>query len=676
MHIHTPADSVASHGRRFVCRLWVACFASLLALAAFGWGVSRASAQPPVVESKVNVSVLAQRSTVVAGDQFALAVVLDHAPGWHTQTNAPEVPEQFKDFAPIATTITLAAPTGISAGPIQWPAPKRYRVGFFGEPVEMDFFSGKAVAFVPVRLAASVPAGVVELPITVGFQACDDTTCEIPQEVKVTVRLTIAAPGTTPPPDASADPVFAGFDPRVFAEWSSGQPSQPASARSQPLAFNVFGWSFTIDPRGAGFALLLIVAFVGGFILNLTPCVLPVIPIKILGLSQVAGNPARCFLLGAVMSLGVVAFWLVIGGVIALSTGFKSAAELVSYWWFSMGIGVFILFMGLGMLGAFTVGLPQWIYAINPKQESASGSFLFGVLTAVLSTPCVAPFMGTAVGWAAFQPAPTTLATFGAVGLGMAFPYLVLSARPAWIDWVPRAGPASELVKQVMGLLMLAVAVFFVGTSMLSLVAERPYLATVLYWWVVGAVCVVTAAWMTVRTWAITPHPLRRVVFTALAALIAILPLLWASHMTSIARSASGEASAGGGKGTSGFWTLYTPEVLQAARASGNVVVVEFTAEWCLNCKALEATVLNTETVRAALTAPGVSAIKVDLTSRTSPGWELLREYGEAGIPLLAISGPGFPEIRKSNAYTAQWVVETVAAARPATRPAASASRP
>jgi thiol:disulfide interchange protein DsbD len=210
-----------------------------------------------------------------------------------------------------------------------------------------------------------------------------------------------------------------------------------------------------------------------------------VIPLKIMGLSQAAGHPARCFFLGFVMSLGVIAFWMVIGGAIAFVSGFTAINSLFQTPWFSLAVGAFILIMAVGMLGAFAVRLPQFAYMVNPSHETAPGSFAFGIMTAVLSTPCTAPFMGSAAAWAATQNPVVTLATFGAIGAGMALPYLILSAFPSLVSRMPRTGPASELIKQVMGLLMVAVAIFFLGTALTRCCVSRstPPSASIGGWW-------------------------------------------------------------------------------------------------------------------------------------------------------------------------------------------------
>ena len=143
------------------------------------------------------------------------------------------------------------------------------------------------------------------------------------------------------------------------------------------------------------------------------------------------------------MMLGVLSLWLSLGIAIALVSGFTATNQLFQYPAFTIGLGLFIGIMAIGMGGLFSIRLPNAVYMFNPKHDSWYGSFMFGIMTAVLSTPCTAPFMGAAAAWAATQAPILTLTVFGSIGFGMAAPYLVLAAYPQLVDKMPRAGAAS-----------------------------------------------------------------------------------------------------------------------------------------------------------------------------------------------------------------------------------------
>jgi len=635
-------------------RLYVATLA-LAALAAFAAPARPARAQPGGESPGVTVRLLPQKDAVRPGDQIALAVVMEHEAGFHSWPVAGDVviPPEFTavlgpDFQPIPTEFEVVErPDGAAVWPVQPPALTTVEVLYTGSPVALPSYAGRAIAHVPVQIPPDAPAGDSGFNIRVKYQSCNETVCFAPVDATFRVPLRIDPAAAAPPADAAT---FGAFDPTIFG--TPPADGTRAAAPSGPVAFTVFGRGFTIDPNGGlGLLLLLLAAALGGFLLNLTPCVLPVIPIKILGLSKAAGDhhPRRLMFLGTMMSVGVIAFWLAIGAAIAFISGFDAISALFQTRWFSLGVGLFVAVMAVGMLGVFSVRLPQAVYKVNPSQESPQGSFLFGVLTAVLSTPCTAPFMGSAAAWAATQRPPVTLITFAAIGLGMALPYWVLTAKPGLVRKVPRTGPASELVKQVMGLFMLAVAAFFIGIPLAGALQQPPDPAGRAYWWLVAAFVVAACGWLAWRTFKITTHRTRRAVFGGIggvgaAAMLAITPGL-ASH---------GPID----------WVYYTPQRFSEAQAAGKVVVMDFTAEWCLNCKALEAGVLHQPPVVALLGGGDVVPMKVDLTGDNPDGKAKLKELEWVGIPLLAIFGPGVgydaTAALKYDTYTVQTVESAV----------------
>lgn len=599
----------------------------------------------PAQAQNVVVSAIASKTTVQPGDQLAIAVIFDHKPGWHCHTNDPKPPKG-AEFDPIATELKPESAPAVTFGPIQWPESHSVMVDFDGKgPKSYAVFENRATAFIPVIIPAAMPTGSLVLTISATYQVCNDRVCSLPAfDEPYTVTLNVVAPGTaaaSQPPDA----VFSSFDTAIFSKMLSGTVSTGSGVAIKPVRFTVFGWSFEIDPQGSGLAILVFLAALGGFLLNLTPCVLPVIPIKIMGLSQVAGNPRRLLILGLAMSAGTVAFWLAIGLAIASFTSFKAINQLFQFPAFSLGVGVFIAVMGLGMLGLFTIRLPQSVYNVQADQGSLHGSFLFGIMTAVLSTPCTAPFMGSAAAWAATQPQATTMTVFAAIGAGMALPYVLLAAFPKLIEKIPRTGPASDLVKQVMGLLMVAVAAFFVGTGIDPLVRQPIDPPVRWHWWLIAAVVVVAMVWMLARTIRITPSAARRAAVGVLATSMSVAAVLTARSVTD-----RGPVN----------WVAYTPQRFEEAKASGKVVVLDFTAEWCLNCKALEAGVLHRDEVVKILNDSGVVAMRVDLTGNNTDGQNKLKELQWVGIPLLAIFGPNFQEPHKFDTYTVEVVRKSI----------------
>lgn len=613
-----------------------------------------AAAQISVAGGAVQVATRAigQYGEVAQGAQQTIAVVMDHAPGFHSWPNTAQlvIPEWLGDgFFPIETRVdSFETSPGLTVHEtgILWPAPEAVPVDYLNAGTKQDLlsFKGRAVILVPVNVAADAPLGEARVGFKLTYQSCDETTCYPPEEPSFAVTFKVVAAGSdfmasqVPDPDA------------IFTTAAEQGVKGPAGAAG--VTFNLFGWRFEVASGGLlGLLSLLLLAALGGLLLNFTPCVLPVLPIKIMGMSRAAGDPRRLIVLGIVMSLGVVAFWMVIGGAIAFVTGFSAISSLFQTSWFSLVVGLFVAVMAMGMLGLFDIVLPQAVYRYQPQQETLPGAFGFGIMTAVLSTPCTAPFMGTAAAWAARQTPAITLTTFGAIGAGMALPYLLLSLRPGLLGKVPRTGPASNVLKQVMGLLMLAVASFFLGIPIAAALRQAPAPASRAYWWIVAAFAVAACAWMLWRSLQLTQSPLRRAFFAGTAIIGAVTMLAITPSLTS-----HGPID----------WVYYTPEKLAAVQADGKVAVIDFTAEWCLNCKALEKSVLHRPEVVERLASAGVVPVKVDLTGDNPEGRALLQRLDSVGIPFLAVLGPGTGFDEKPltfDSYTVQAVLDAIDAA-------------
>lgn len=656
-HVALPAAKDAPSKR--VLSYLLTLLAAIVGL----WLPARAEAQPQVVD----VTAMPMRSTVAPGGTLAIAIVLDHQKGWHTNPHEPIVPKAWQGlFDPIATTITLKAPGGVIVRDAQYPSTHTIAVDLVGsgKPEPYPVYEGKAVAFVPIEIAKDA-SGELVIPITVDYQACDDRVCMAPETVELTVALKIdPAAGK----DVDDPALFAAFDPKVFEKpaepnAAAGPTDKAGASPSTDATFDLFGLRFS----SGNTLVVLLFSALGGFILNLMPCVLPLIPIKIFAIQQAAGEHAgRRIQLGVAMFLGVVSFWAALAFLIVSLKFFSATNELFGNAIFQLCVGLFIIAMAVGMLGVFTLNLPQGLYAIQPRHDTLHGSFLFGVMTALLGTPCFGPFAASGVSWATQQSSGLAFSVFFAVGVGMALPYLVLTVWPKLISFIPRTGPVSDLIKQVLSLIMAAFGVYFTGVAVKTFIAESPYLGKTIEWWFVFAISLGTALWLVFRAFKITKGAGARLTAMVIAVGLAGSSYWWAARLTGIAREEAKD----------NLWREYEPAAYEKALAEGKVVIADFTATWCLNCQTLKATVLSTDLVREALKQPGVVAFEVDLSSKKAPGWALLKELNEPGIPLLAIKGPGYAAPWKSNAYNPSQVVEAITAARGAASQSASSAQP
>jgi thiol:disulfide interchange protein DsbD len=636
MNLGNPYKAAFTHIRRVIC----ACGLGLILMVMVPWA-SIAKDQKDIgnllqtddaqsAEDVVQIKTAWSVDRVRPGDSAVLAVVIDIKAGIHINADASQI-QPFEDFKPYPTKVQVVAATeGVTIETARFPQAIPIKVDYASGPLMS--FEGRTIIYLPMKLDQQMKPGIIELELRAEYQACSDTYCLFPQKIRLKETLSVVESG------APASKI----NRELFANFLAGAMASPAGV----VSFDLFGWQFSINTAsGVGWIILLLTSALGGLLLNFTPCVLPLIPIKIISLSHAAENRKRCFLLGLVMSLGVLAFWSGLGVLIALVSDFTAANQLFQYPIFTILVGIIIGTMALGMFGFFSIRLPQFIYMINPQQDSLQGSFALGILAAVLSTPCTAPFMGAAAAWAATQSPLATVSTFAAIGGGMALPYLLLSAFPNLVNRMPKAGPASELIKQVMGLFMLAAAAYFLGVGISALLSSPPNPPSKIYWWPVMGMVAAGGIWLAFRTLVLARKKITKTVFVSLGLILMVLPTWGAIRL-----SDQGPIK----------WTYYTPERFEAAISQGKTVVMTFTAEWCLNCKALEESVLHDQRIIRLLAQEHIVPMKVDITGNNPDGKAKLKAVGSLTVPLLVIFAPDGSPVFKSDFYTVNQILSAV----------------
>ncbi len=567
------------------------------------------------------------------GDSILLAIVADISKGFHINADERQI-KSFEDFKPIPTKLSIIeAPDAITIEAPRYPQAVPFKAQYAAG--DLMSYEGRIIIYLPIKLEETVQPGSLDLKLRFQYQACTDSYCLFPKRITLTETLPVAKTGSA----------VSIINPELFA----GDITPATAPAATGVDFDLFGWTFSIDTAtGFGLVLLLVTAALGGMLLNLTPCVLPLIPIKIISLSHVAQNRKQCFMLGLAMFLGVLVFWLALGVMIALVSGFSATNQLFQYPAFTIIVGIIIGIMATGMFGFFSMRLPNFIYMINPELDTLQGSFGLGILAAILSTPCTAPFMGAAAAWAATQPPSTTLATFAAIGIGMALPYLVLSASPALVKKMPKTGPASVLIKEVMGLFMLAAAAYFVGVGLAAIFSSPPNPTSKLYWWPVMLFSFAAGSWLAYRTLRIASGRKIKAFFTVFGILVIAFSAWGAVRLTD-----QGPID----------WVFYTEKRFEAATNERKVIVMVFTAEWCLNCKAIEQGVLNNPKITALFEHDKIVPMKVDITGNNPAGKAKLREVGNLTIPLLVIFSPDGKQIFKNDFYTVAQIQKAVTGA-------------
>ncbi len=384
----------------------------------------------------------------------------------------------------------------------------------------------------------------------------------------------------------------------------------------------------------ATLAAMLAVALLGGLILNLMPCVLPVLSIKVLGAighgGAQRGHVRAAFLASAA---GILASFLALaGGAVAV----KAAGQAVGWGiqfqhpGFLAAMATLVALFAANLWGLFEIPLPGWLFSARPGRvphHTLLGHFLSGAFATLLATPCSAPFLGTAIGFALARGPVEIVAIFAALGLGMAGPYLALALWPDAACRLPRPGPWMAVLKKVLGLVLAVTALWLLTV----LAAQAGAAAAIL----AGAALAAAAATLAARH-RLSPAPRRLAGLAAAALAVAALAAPYQAG-TAIRHPSGGETADGI------VWVPFDRAAIPGLVASGKVVLVDVTADWCITCKVNKATVLDSGAVAARLAGGGIVAMKADWTRPDQGIARYLASFDRYGVPFNVVYGPSAP---------------------------------
>jgi thiol:disulfide interchange protein DsbD len=392
--------------------------------------------------------------------------------------------------------------------------------------------------------------------------------------------------------------------------------SVPPVAAAQPLLIAVLG-----------------AAFIGGLILNLMPCVLPVLSLKVFSLMKHAGeNPRVAWIQGVAFTAGVVlSFWVLAGLLIALRTAGNQLG-----WGFQMQSPGFVLaliflffLLALNLFGVFELGAS--LVGLDAKATGHLGglasSFGNGALATLAATPCTAPFMGSALGFAAQQPPFVALLIFTFLALGMATPYLLLTIFPGALRFVPKPGAWMEAFKQFMGFLLMATVIFLV--YVFGALRGEEQIPELLFFLLIWALL----AWIYGR-WAARSFLVR--LLTIGLIILSFFALEEPSASSGLKAKTVSQSKAQDADG----WQPWSPASVDDALAKGQPVFVDFTAAWCLSCKVNEAVALGTDTVKQAFAQKNVALFRADWTHSDPEISKTLQQFKRDGVPLYLLYSP------------------------------------
>ena len=368
--------------------------------------------------------------------------------------------------------------------------------------------------------------------------------------------------------------------------------------------------------------LLILFAFIGGLILNIMPCVFPILSIKILRFVEYSENSSsQTYKFGLFYSLGVILSFLLIAFTLL---AFKSSGELIG-WGFQLQYPLviailFYLFVALGFMFmsnlVFGSQLGQLSVAAQVKNESLE-SFLTGILAVVVASPCTAPFMGSAIGFALLQPSLNSIFIFLSLGIGFALPYLILSIKPALLSFLPKPGAWMETFKQFMAFPMWASALWLLWV--LSGQVDPDTVILVL----IGGLSISLALWLLERN---TSEILFFKWLVRLAVLVIFAVSIWILPTSYSTQTSQNQQD-----------ITYSEELLTEYRDDNELIFLNFTADWCITCKVNESVALNSEEVKALIKQKNIKYLEADWTRKNEAIAKKLEEFGRSGVPLYLL---------------------------------------
>ena len=584
---------------------------------------------PPDAEIHYTDGALSEKSTVI------IDIVIPE--NWHVNANIAA--DEFLK----PSSVEIGA-RGIEFGEPKWPEP----IKEYNEVLEFEnlVFKGHFQIKIPVKAVAD---GYDSLTTnaTFHYQACDNSICLAPASIDI--RIGRNAGSLKKNDKGNGAGTAPGLNNAAGNDGSAGQGGLAGKEGA------------------AAVALLLFFAFIGGIILNLMPCVLPVLSLKLFSLIKQAGQSrSRLVALGISTTAGILAsFWALAGIVAAIKAGGGAAG-----WGMQFQSPGFIAFMiviltafAMSFFGVFEIWLP---WSATTKMDEAGnksglvGAFFTGALLVLLSTPCSAPFLGTAMGFAFTASTPVLFLFFTAAGLGLALPYLVVCAFPAVLKVFPKPGPWMVKLQKVMGVLLLATVAW-----LLWIVNEQAGTAGVGMF----SIIVVASVACSVLLGKFAPPGVafgREVAGFGLS--IVVLVSIWfAAIAPEYERAASEKFNARMQEQmTADGWYRYSPALIEEFAKANRTVFIDATADWCLTCKTNEAAVLNRDEFRRAMDSLNVALVKADWTRETPEVNALLRSMHKSGVPAYAIypAGDATKQIVLPELLTTAAIVENIVGSR------------
>ena len=567
-----------------------------------------------------------------------LFVTADISAGWHIYSLTQ------KSGSLIATTITPEQSGDYKlTGPFTTSSePKRETVAALGNIV-VETREGTVTWRAPLQIAAGVDPKTLQIKGVLYAQSCSKNSCLPPKTYPFTASFS-----QEPPATAAA---FTTQETQAAGQSGGANAFAPGELK---VAANE-------DLANKPVLAILALAFAGGLILNIMPCVLPVIGLKLLSFVEQSGQSrARAFMLNFWYSLGLMSVFMVLA-TLAVAVGIGWGG-LFQYNGFTITLTAIVFVMALSLFGVWEIPIPGFAGRGKANElsqrEGPGGAFAKGILTTFLATPCSAPLLAPALAWTTTRWWPEVYLVFFCVGLGMAAPYLLIGAFPRLIRFLPKPGAWMETFKHIMGFVLLGTVVYLLTTLHQSHPVPAIALLFGLWgvcWWI-GRTPHTADGSTKIRRWMIAAILVIALIIIAYPGTDEIIPE-WVA-VRGIGPSFSGLhdvmdyrlerlvaqrlAKAGSlpAKKTSAeeiVWIPFTQPVLEMLVGPRRTVLVDFTADWCATCKTLETTELDTPAVRKALVEHNIVTMQADCSREDSDNTKMLNNLGSKQVPVIAI---------------------------------------
>ena len=619
--------------------------------------------------SDSTIELLTESNSIEPGDELLVGFKFSLSPGWHTYWVNP-------GDAGEGASIKWNLPRDVKASKILWPGPERIPV----EPLMTFGYEDEVVLLTKIYTSKNT-----DIPLTlnalVSWYTCKEICIPQEAEVSIPIKLGFKSPSSSnkllkqtlenvPTPfkgtyrvqslddsyiiqgqfenNKQYDSIY--FFPRFYGLTDyvesqlyeknkdsfslQVQPSRLkiehesfegvlATEKDGRLSYFEINHSLSSDNSSQEFSVLtlIIFAFFGGLILNVMPCVFPILSIKILRFVEQSENSSyKTFKQGCLFSVGVIVSFLLIAALLislksggeSIGWGYQLQSPIVVSLLFYLFIVMGYIFMSNIIIGSSLARLSL----ISSSKGDSLESFLTGVLAVIVASPCTAPFMGSAIGFALLQPSFYSILIFLGLGIGFSLPYLILSAKPSLLSFLPKPGQWMETFKQFMAFPMWASALWLLWV--LSGQVDSQEIIQVL----LGALII------TIGLWLLEKNKSESNWVKWMIRLSFVLLLIFALWLVPTTYSDSDETQ---------DQLAYTPQLLEDLREENNLVFLNFTADWCITCKVNEAVALKTSEVSKVLAEKNITYLEADWTRKDPIISETLEQYGRTGLPLYLL---------------------------------------